>query len=264
MKKALPFLLATMMTTGILTGCSSNASKDSSTSASSAVSTVAAENIVIGTKEETAKKIVVTNDTGLNIDYIGMQNLALSSMPENMLASGTIWKAGEKADLYIKEQDLTEPMMVMVAQDYGKENQVDRTLLASSLNDLGDEAKLLLKEDQLDLVWTKDGQEHSLLDAASQAPAQTPAEQTQPEADPNQTVQTAPEQQVQEPTYIEPVYQAPAEDPGYQEPVVNDPVVDPGYTEPVTPVEPAPSLPNQGSDTCVDPGLIAPNPDYYE
>lgn len=250
MRHSAKLLLAAVVAAGLFAGCSKGDDKTSSTSSIS-VSTVK-KSLDFGKDEANSQKVELTNETGLDIESIALVRPELSSNPENLMPSGEVWDKGEKANLFISEENKQAELLNLEIKAKSGDEEKTYTLTNLPLSELAETAALKLEGDNLYLTWMKDGSEHSTLQADSSQNSETP-EGAVVEVQ-TEVVEQVPEEAPAEdapyvPEYVEPVYQEPVyEDPG----TVDQPVVE----EPA-----APSVPSQGEENCVNPGDLVLNPD---
>lgn len=222
MKKAPALLLAFGLLGGLLAGCSNGSQKESSTSANREPIN---ENLVLGTKNSSSKKVSLTNKTGETIDSItlSLQPSGSDSQAKNLIPDGESWKPGARADLYLTEEEqLSNSLQMSVQLRNGSQT---RTLSINNVpaSSLGATAELNIQDDQLYLSWLQDGKVVSTLDGPAASSSQT-SEENQDSAPVDESEDPS-AQQPSEPVYIEPVYEEPTyEEPAYQEPVYEEPV----------------------------------------
>lgn len=116
-------LLSALMVAGFFfAGCSSSNEESNSTQASS-ISSVAKETLVFGTPTAQALKVVLTNDTGLDIDSIQLAPVEGSVTPPELMPENGQWKAGEQAELYLQSADQNVHLALKINGTKDKEKE---------------------------------------------------------------------------------------------------------------------------------------------
>lgn len=257
-------LLSALVVAGFFfAGCSSNG--DSSSSQASSISTVVKETLVFGTPTSQALKVVLTNDTGLDIDSIQLAPAETNVTPPELMPENSQWKAGEQAELYLQSADQTlhlalkvsgskdgkkesysidpfpiaalfEAATINAANSASSETSKASTKASSESSSTSDSTlsiQSILKLDDQDLVmtWRQDGETLSSKDYEfSESDPEDEGENTNGEDE--EVVVT--EEIVTEPAAPQTPAQEPVSEPVYNEPIVDQqPIVqEPVYTTP--------------------------------